>query len=169
MHVHMMTYLRFQQLWTVALWLTQPMAELVTVVGQHLDRQPPTDVTQATTCWEAVLALVKLQEGGLGVHLPVSVCSLFIILNKVYVHNVSLLQQLWIVVYWLTQPMAKLVTLVEQHLDRQPPTVAVQTTTWWEAALAHVKLQACGLGVHLLVTVRCFTRNLKQCKQGIRL
>ena len=79
-HVHMM-YLPFQQLWTVALWLTQPMAELVTVVGQHLDRQPPTDVIQATTWLEAVVAHVKLQEGGLEVHLPVTVCSLFIILT----------------------------------------------------------------------------------------
>ena len=72
------------------------MAELVTVVGQHLDRQPPTDVIQATTWLEAVVAHVKLQEGGLEVHLPVTVCSL--LLNKIYVHNVSLLRQLWIVV-----------------------------------------------------------------------
>ena len=62
------------QLWTVALCLTQPMAKLVTLVGRHLDRQPPTVVTQATTWWETVLTLVKLQECGLGVHLPVSVC-----------------------------------------------------------------------------------------------
>ena len=65
------------------------MAELVTVVGQHLDRQPPTDVIQATTWLEAVVAHVKLQEGGLEVHLPVTVCLLFIILNKAYVHNFS--------------------------------------------------------------------------------
>ena len=50
----------------------------------------------------------------------------------------------------LTQPMAKLVTLLEQHLDRQPPTVVTQATTWWETILAHVKLQESGLGVHLL-------------------
>ena len=31
---------------------------------------PPTVVTQATTWWETVLVLVKLQEIGLGVHLP---------------------------------------------------------------------------------------------------
>ena len=35
---------------------------------------PPTVVTQATTWWETVLALVKLQEIGLRVHLPVEVC-----------------------------------------------------------------------------------------------
>ena len=29
---------------------------------------------QATTEWEAALALVSLQEDGLGVHLPVHVC-----------------------------------------------------------------------------------------------
>ena len=50
------------------------MAKLVTLVGQHLDRQPPTVVTQATTWWETVLAHVKLQENGLGVNLPVNVC-----------------------------------------------------------------------------------------------
>ena len=51
------------------------MAGLITVLEQHLDRQPPTVVTQATTWWETVLALVKLQEIGLGVHhLPVEVC-----------------------------------------------------------------------------------------------
>ena len=50
------------------------MAELVTLLEQHMDRQPPTVVTQATTWWEAVLALVKLQAVGLEVHLPVKVC-----------------------------------------------------------------------------------------------
>ena len=49
--------------------------------------------------------------------------------------------------------MAKLVTLVEQHLDRQRPTVAIQVTTWWEAVLAYVNLQECGLAVHLSVKV----------------
>ena len=46
-------------------------------------------------------------------------------------------------------PMAKLVTPLEQNLDRLPPTVVIQATTWWETALAYVKLQECGLGVHL--------------------
>ena len=50
------------------------MAVLITLLEQHLDRQPPTVVTQATTWWETVLALVKLQEIGLGVNLPVKVC-----------------------------------------------------------------------------------------------
>ena len=57
----------------MALQLTQPMAELVTLL-QRMDRQPPTGVIQATTWWEAVLAYVKLQEHGLEVHLPVNVC-----------------------------------------------------------------------------------------------
>ena len=48
--------------------------------------------------------------------------------------------------------MVKLV-LLEQHLDRQPPTVVTQATTWWETVLAHVKTQECGLGVHLPVKV----------------
>ena len=49
------------------------MARLITLLEQHLERQPPTVVTQATTWWETVLALVKLQELGLGVNLPVKV------------------------------------------------------------------------------------------------
>ena len=49
--------------------------------------------------------------------------------------------------------MAKLVTLMEQHFERQPPTVVIQATTWWETVIAHVKLQECGLGVHLPVKV----------------
>ena len=43
------------------------------MLEQHSDRLPPTVVTQATTWWETVLALVKLQETGLEVHLPVQV------------------------------------------------------------------------------------------------
>ena len=50
------------------------MAELVTVGEQRSDRQPTTVVTQAKTWWEAALALVKLQEIGLTVHIPVKVC-----------------------------------------------------------------------------------------------
>ena len=49
------------------------MAKLVTLLEQDLDKQPPTVVTQATTWRETVLALVKLQEIGLGVYLPVKV------------------------------------------------------------------------------------------------
>jgi len=51
--------------------------------------------------------------------------------------------------------MAKLV-LLEQHLERQPPTVVTQATTWWETILAHVELQESGLGVHLPVNVCCY-------------
>ena len=78
----------FWQLWTVALWLIQPMARLIRLLEQHLDRQPPTVVTQATTWWETVIALVKLQEIGLGVNLPVKVFSL-LISSIMYVHDVS--------------------------------------------------------------------------------
>ena len=68
-----MMYSSFQQLWTVALCLAQPMAVLVTLLEQHLGRQPPTVVIQATTWPETVLACVKLIEGGLEVHLLVIV------------------------------------------------------------------------------------------------
>ena len=51
--------------------------------------------------------------------------------------------------------MAELVTLLEQHMDKEQPTVAIQATTWWEAVLALVKLLECGLGVHLPVKVEC--------------
>ena len=63
--------------------------------------------------------------------------------------------QLWTVALCLTQPMAKLVTLLEQHWGWQPPTVVTQATTWWETLLAHVKLMECGLEKHLSVKV-CF-------------
>ena len=49
--------------------------------------------------------------------------------------------------------MAKSVTLEEQHWDKQPPTVVIQATLWWEVVLAHVNLQECGLAVHLPVKV----------------
>ena len=51
--------------------------------------------------------------------------------------------------------MVKLITLLEQHLDRQPPTVVIQATTWRETVLAHVKLMERGPGVHLPVRVCC--------------
>ena len=51
--------------------------------------------------------------------------------------------------------MAKLVTLLEQPSDRQPPTVVIQATTWWETALVYVTPQECGLGVNLPVRVCC--------------
>ena len=72
-----MIYCSFQQLWTVAVCLTQPMVKLITMLEQLSDRQPPILVIQATSWWEAVFAHVKLQElqeCGLGVHLPVNVC-----------------------------------------------------------------------------------------------
>ena len=45
---------------------------------------------------------------------------------------------------------------MEQYLDRQLSTAAVEATTWWEAGLAFVKLQDCGLEVHLPVKVCCY-------------
>ena len=67
----------------------------------------------------------------------------------------SFFWQLWTVVPSQTPPMAKWIILLEQHLDRLPPTVVIQATTWWETALAHVKLMECGRGVHLPVRVCC--------------
>ena len=49
--------------------------------------------------------------------------------------------------------MAKLITVLEQRLDRQPPTVVIQATSWRETALEHVKLMECGLAVNLHVKV----------------
>ena len=57
--------------------------------------------------------------------------------------------------------MAKLVTLLEQHLDRQPFTVVIQASTWWEIILALVKLQECGLKVHLPVKVQLLVSLFK--------
>ena len=54
------------------------MAELVTLLEQHMEREQPTVAMQATTEWEAALALVYLQEGGLGVHLHVHVCCYYL-------------------------------------------------------------------------------------------
>ena len=53
------------------------MAELVTLLEQHMEREPPTVAIQGTIWWEVVLALVNLQEAGLGVHLPVKVATLY--------------------------------------------------------------------------------------------
>ena len=50
--------------------------------------------------------------------------------------------------------MAELVTL-EEHMDRELPTVAIQATTEWEAVVGLVYIQEVGLGVHLHVHV-CF-------------
>ena len=81
---HTYVFLFFWQLWTVVLWVIQPEAELVTLVEQHLDRQPPTVVIQDMTWWETTLAHVKLQERGLGVHLPVKVTTLYLAANIIY-------------------------------------------------------------------------------------
>ena len=51
--------------------------------------------------------------------------------------------------------MAELVTLMEQRLEKELPTVVIEATTWWETALACVKLTECGLGVNLPVNVCC--------------
>ena len=49
--------------------------------------------------------------------------------------------------------MAELVTLVEQHMERQPPTGVIQDMIWWELVFTLVNLQECGLAVHLSVQV----------------
>ena len=51
--------------------------------------------------------------------------------------------------------MAELITLLEQHTDRQPPTVVIQATIWLETALVYVKLVESGQGVNLTVRVCC--------------
>ena len=60
--------------------------------------------------------------------------------------------------------MAKLLALLEQHLDRQPPTVVIQATIWWEALIALVNLQECGLVVYLPVKV-CYMYACEQWRQ----
>ena len=55
--------------------------------------------------------------------------------------------------------MVNLVTLLEQHLDRQPLTAVIQAITWWETVLALVKLQECGLEVYLPVKVCCILHS----------
>ena len=89
--------------------------------------------------------------------------------NYTYIHHVLILlviQQLWTVVLWLTQPMAKLVTLLEQHLGRLPPTVVIQAISYLKTlhAHAHVKLMECGLGLELPASVsqtcsECLTQS----------
>ena len=73
------------------------------------------------------------------------------------VHFYPSFRQLWTAALWVTNPMAKLITLLELHLDRQPPTVVTQATFWWERTLAHVRLQECGMGVSPPVNVCCFS------------
>ena len=69
--------------------------------------------------------------------------------TQVICYMYSIFWQLWTVVLWLIQPMAKLVTLLEQHSDRQLPTVVILVITWWETVFECVSLQECGLGVNL--------------------
>jgi len=42
--------------------------------------------------------------------------------SKYTYHVASLRWQLWTVALWLTQQMAKWITLLEQHLDKELPT-----------------------------------------------
>ena len=58
--------------------------------------------------------------------------------------------------------MAELATL-EQRMDREPPTVVIQATGLWEAALALVKLQECGLGVPPHVKVAMLLTMQSRC------
>ena len=80
-HVKIDVFL-YWQLWIVALCLTQTMAKLVTMLEQHSVRGLPTVVIQATGWWEAALALVKLQEDGLGKNQNVQVCCYYILLSE---------------------------------------------------------------------------------------
>ena len=59
--------------------------------------------------------------------------------------------------------MAVFITLLEQHMDRQPTTVVVQGTGWLETIFRHVKLQETGLGVHLPVKVHCSSPHIATC------
>ena len=63
------------------------MAELVTL---SIEAEPPTVVIRATGLWEAVLALVNLQEGGLGVHLHVKIAVLLTSHAVIIVNNINM-------------------------------------------------------------------------------
>ena len=62
------------------------MVELVTL-EEHMDREPTTTAIQATTEWEAVVAVVYLQEDGLGVHLFVDVSYVIKLINQSCCNN----------------------------------------------------------------------------------
>ena len=55
--------------------------------------------------------------------------------------------------------MAELDTL-EEHLDRELRTLAIQATTEWEAVVGLVYLQEVGLGVYLHVHVCCYCMHM---------
>ena len=52
-----------------------------------MDTELPTVAIQATTEWEAVVALVYLQEDGLEVHLPVKVTTTMLCIYTAYILN----------------------------------------------------------------------------------
>ena len=56
--------------------------------------------------------------------------------------------------------MAGLVTFLEQHIEGEPTTTAIQATTEWEAVVGLVYLQEVGLGVHLHVNVCCYCMHV---------
>ena len=72
------------------------MVVLVTLVEQHTEGEPATVVIRATTEWEVVLALVSLQEGGLGVHLPVQACKLLFLVNTFVCLNIAVSKTLYL-------------------------------------------------------------------------
>ena len=80
---------------------------------------------------------------------------LTIVLSCLILDTSPFIQQLCHAEFRMPHPMANLVS-VEQTTDRLPPIVVIQATSWWETALAHVKLEECGLGVNLPVKVCCF-------------
>ena len=52
--------------------------------------------------------------------------------------------------------MGRLVTWLEQHSSRQPPTTVIQATTGWEAVIAHVMLEEDCPEANLPVHVCCY-------------
>ena len=81
---------------------------------------------------------------------------LAIVLFCLILDTTPFIQQLYHAEFRMPQPMASFVESLESATaDRQPPTVVIQATTWWETVLAHVKLEECGLGVNLHVKVCC--------------
>ena len=64
--------------------------------------------------------------------------------------------------------MAVLLTLLEQHSDKLPTTVAIQDTTWWEMVIALAKQQECGLEMQLPVKVYACFCTTNACAQLVQ-
>ena len=131
--------------------------------GQYIDKAPSLHLFHTTVrkCMGVFLNVPQVHQPLLAVHgCSLVLYSLFAwILPRFIRYQTTFLffsfDQLWTVALWLTQSMARLLTLEEQHLNRPPPTVVILATSWWETTIVHVKLQACGLGVNPSVRVCC--------------